>query len=367
MAVLYLHSREVSSVFQLLGKHENDITYSLAWALARCPSFLKTLSRRLVGRPIASNDKVLIRLQEYERDGGFTNVEIELSGKIYLIIEAKRGWNLPTLNQLAKYGRRLQDNKAPLKRFVVLSECSQDYEQTHLGIQEVAGVQVEHVSWKDILMLVNKIYPEGSHAEKRLLEELSTYLRGVVTMQNIDSNRVYVVAIASGTPPDWGISWIDIVKKRHRYFHPVGGSGWPKEPPNYIAFRYYGKLQTIHHIESYEIATNMHSRIPEIPSREWEPHFLYKLGPAFGPSKEVRTGKVYRNGRVWYMLDTLFTCNTISEARDLSKKTGEPTQRNGESVHRLNAFAFRLFPCAIVKHAYIFPAVFGPSKQRLAC
>ena len=124
-------------------------------------------------------------------------------------------------------------------------------------------------------------------------------------MQNIDSNWVYVVALARGTPPGWRISWIDIVKERRSYFHPVGVSGWPKEPPNYIAFRYYGKLQSIHHVEGYEVVTNMHSRIHEMPSREWEPHFLYKLGPPFGPSKEVRTGEIYRNGRVWCMLLTL--------------------------------------------------------------
>ena len=57
-----------------------------------------------------------------------------------------------------------------------------------------------------------------------------------------------------------------------------------------------------------------------MPSREWEPHFLYELGPAFGLSKEVRTGKIYRNGDVWCMLDALFTCDTISEARELSEK-----------------------------------------------
>jgi hypothetical protein len=99
-----------------------------------------------------------------------------------------------------------------------------------------------------------------------------------------------------------------------------GRGGWPKEPPNYIAFRYYGKLQSIHHIKSYEVVTNMHERIPEIRSEEWKPHFLYTLGQEFGPSTEVRTGSIYPNGRVWCMLDTLFTCDTISDARDLSQK-----------------------------------------------
>lgn len=112
------------------------------------------------------------------------------------------------------------------------------------------------------------------------------------------------------------------MKRKHRYFHPIGGGrgGWPKEPPNYIAFRYNGKLQSIHHVEGYEVFTNPHEKFPEIPEEKWSPHFLYRLGPAFVPSKEVRTGNIYPNGRVWCMLDTLFTCDTISAARDLSQK-----------------------------------------------
>ncbi|MCG2728873.1 MAG: hypothetical protein L6276_01100, partial [Acetobacterium sp.] len=48
----------------------------------------------------------------------------------------------------------------------------------------------------------------------------------------------------TGKPESFGLSWIDIVEKRNKYFHPMGMNGWPKEPPNYIAFRYYGKLQS---------------------------------------------------------------------------------------------------------------------------
>ncbi|MBP3327264.1 MAG: hypothetical protein J6L77_12715 [Coprococcus sp.] len=48
-------------------------------------------------------------------------------------------------------------------------------------------------------------------------------------------------------------------------------------------------------------------------------YFVYKLGPAIIPPKEVKNGKIYPNGRVWAMLDTLLTSDTISEARDISK------------------------------------------------
>jgi hypothetical protein len=65
----------------------------------------------------------------------------------------------------------------------------------------------------------------------------------------------------------------------------------------YIGFRYRGKLQSIHHIESAEVFTDPHSKFPGIPDRKWEPHFLYCLGPKFAPSHDVPMGKLYPNGR----------------------------------------------------------------------
>ena len=323
MTRLYLHDQPISSIFQLLGEHENDITYSLAWALTRCPSLLETFLRTIVGlKPESRN--ILIRLQHHETTAGITDIEIEAPGHFYIIVEAKRGWNLPGRAQLQLYGGRrcFVESQSPLKRILTLSECSKEYAGLNLEVHDVNGIPVVPVSWKEIAKLANKARIIGSHAEKHLIDELLTYLRGLMTMQNINSNRVYVVALAQGKPKKWGISWIDIVKKQRRYFHPVGGGrgGWPKAPPNYIAFRYNGKLQSIHHIEEYEVFTNPNEKFPEIPEGSWKPHFLYTLGPAFGPDKEVRTGNIYPSGRVWCMVDTLFTCGTISEARDLTQK-----------------------------------------------
>lgn len=65
---------------------------------------------------------------------------------------------------------------------------------------------------------------------------------------------------------------------------------------------------------------NMHDEIPEMPNEVWDTDcYVYKLGPAIVPGKTVKTGKIFRNGRVWAMLDTLLTCDTISEARDMTQ------------------------------------------------
>jgi hypothetical protein len=323
MTEICLHNKNINSIFQLLGEHENDISYSVAWALAQCPSFLQVFISKLIGIKTLSKD-IAIRLQHHEDDSGITDIEIESPNEFHLILEAKRGWNLPSEGQLQKYSKRASFVKsiASIKLLVALSECSQEYASLNLPVQHIGSIPIKSVSWKDMFSFADIArIKTSSSAEKRLLKELLTYLGDLMTMDTIESNWVYVVSLGSDIPSGWAISWIDIVKKESRYFHPVGGNGrWPKAPPNYIAFRYAGKLQSIHRIEAYEVVTNMHKKIPGIPSEQWEPHFLYKLGPAFSPANEVKTGNIYPNGRVWCMLDTLFTSESISKARDISQE-----------------------------------------------
>jgi hypothetical protein len=73
--------------------------------------------------------------------------------------------------------------------------------------------------------------------------------------------------------------------------------GWPHTPPNYIAFRFDGRLQQVRHVDRYEVVTRPHDYIPEIiPQADWsdEPHFLYTLGPPIVPRSPCSTG---RSGR----------------------------------------------------------------------
>lgn len=325
MAELLLHGKPVPTVFHLLGKRENDLTYSLGWALAKSPRFLSSLiSATLQIRP--NLEKVNLRLQHSEGDQGITDIEIESPGEFFLILEAKCGWNLPSKTQLEKYGSRtgFSNHRRVPSKILALSECSRDYARTRLLSRTINGISVEPISWKQIADIAADARNGSRHAEKRILAELVTYFRSLMAMQNGDSNWVYVVSLGNDKPDGWKLSWIDIVEKRRRYFHPVGG-GWPKEPPNYIAFRYRGKLQSIHHVESYSVFDDPHEVFREIPKQTWKQHFIYQLSPPFAPKHEVRTGNLYRNGRVRCMLDTLFLAKTIAEARDMSKERSEST------------------------------------------
>lgn len=322
MSELVAYGAEVSSIFQLIGNLENDITKSIAWALARCPEFLKLVIKEVMSIDI-NPENVRIKYQEFEKDKGITDLEITDDSSFYIIIEAKRGWILPGAEQLKLYSKRrnIVESPAPNKAIISMSECSEEYANAYLPFKDINEIPVMHLSWRRIYELANSAKVSSSISQKNLLKELMKYLGGIMTMQAKESNWVYVVSLATSKPESCDLTWIDMVKEKMKYFHPFGTNGWPKEPPNYIAFRYGGKLQSIHHIEGYVVTKNLHSEIIEMPDvQEEKEYFVYSLGEAIIPSKTIKTGKIYASGRKWAMLDTLLTADTIHEASEISKQ-----------------------------------------------
>ena len=259
---LRLHGRQVHSVFRLLGDKENDLTYSLGWGLAKSPSLLKALIREVLPRA-STFERFEVRLQHHGKDGGFTDIEIE-SSEVFIIIEAKLGWTLPKDDQLRRYLPRFRRHAARNKCLVTLSRCTKSYAAGELP-ESIQGIPVRHLSWDDLRRLSISARRSEDHAGKRLLIELSTFLGEVMETGSAQPNLAFCVSISTATPKKWRISWIDIIERKRSYFFPFNKKGWPKTPPTYVAFRYRGRLQSIHFIEKYEAVADMHSRIPEIP------------------------------------------------------------------------------------------------------
>jgi hypothetical protein len=331
MAELTLHGSPVQTVFDLLGSKEDDITYSVGWGLAQSEAFTRAVLAEGFG-DAEQGEITAIRLQESEQGTGRTDVEIETE-RLHLIVEAKRGWDLPLDSQLQQYADRLSARDERDGRIAVVSECAPYYPPVKALPSVIDGVPVSYLPWKRIAELATSTAAASrSHAEKRLLAELTSYLKGLMTMQNVTSNLVYVVVLGQD-PLRWSsLTFKDTVVERGFYYHPVGGrKGWPRTPPNYIGFRFDGRLQQIRHVDHYEVVTRPHDYIPEIiPDADWseEPHFLYTLGPPIEPPQPVVNGKIWPNARLWCALDLLLTCDTISEARD---KTQERLASVGET------------------------------------
>ena len=84
-----------------------------------------------------------------------------------------------------------------------------------------------------------------------------------------------------------------------------------------MGFRYDGKLQSIHHVDSYTVIDHFSPHFSDIREGEIDRHFLYTLGPPIRPVGVVRTGKgIVMAARAWVAIDLLLTCDTLTEARD---------------------------------------------------
>lgn len=332
---LTLHGRAVRTVFDLLGAREDDITYSLGWGLSRSEALTRAMLSEAFGADAPQGPLIAIRLQESEAGTGRTDIEVEAEHQ-HLVIEAKRGWTLPSPSQIAQYADRLLARDERERHIAVVAECASDYPPVAALLGTGYGVPVSYVPWARVVEMVQATArATRAQAERRLLAELHRYLLGVMTMQDVRSNMVYVVSLSTkeiaGTS---GLSTVEVLERLGRYFCPVGGAnpgGWPKEPPNYLGFRYHGRLQAIHHVDGYAVRLAPWERVPELAGRVEVPEhdqFDFELGPAIHPGRPVRTGNLYRAQRVWCALDLLLTAETIREARD---KTQERLTAAGES------------------------------------
>jgi hypothetical protein len=319
---LRLYTKIVNTVFDLLGATEDDVTYSLGWALAQSNALATAVTKEFCGAQ--AGGPTAIRLQESIPGAGRTDIELEVD-RVHVVLEAKRGWQLPSDEQLKQYTSRFKTTKALAPVIAVVAEVSPEWAAPPRLPESTAGVPVRYAPWRRIAQLVAETAASShSLSEKRLLRELYRYLKGVMTVQDVQSNLVYVVPLRTWPPlvAETGLTFVDIVVRHNCYFHPVGGgpSGWPVTPPTYLGFRYDGKLQQIRHADSYTIEDEAWNTIdPRIgPEQGWgpDPHFFYKLGKPIVPDHDVKTGGLFGPGRHWAAIDLLLTCNTVREARD---------------------------------------------------
>ena len=332
MKQIYKFNRPVESIFELVGRDEDDMTSCLGWVLASCECFSNTLAHHLeIDQVFTENTQ--IRLQLADSETGRTDVEIIDSGNSHIIIEAKRGFQVPSREQLETYANRLLNSVIPSnhKLLVVLAESDPNGNWLRRQVQnEILGIPVKVISWRRFDLMAKDCLGYSSNTEKRLLKQFINYLSKVANMNVQYSNYVYVVSLSPNSTEISPYSYIQVVEDLRKYYHPVGpgSGGWPATPPNYIGFRYWTRLQSIHHIESYSMIDDFHPHIPgtTIPSPTDGPHYLYELGPAIIPRESIPTNdpngqyRLYGNGRKWVFIDLLLTSGSVAESAVKSRE-----------------------------------------------
>ena len=322
MGDLTLHGSDVNSVFDLLGQNENDLTSALGFALAACPPLLNVVLGRLgsqLGTRMAGDASIALEVRDKK---GRTDLEIRLADAL-VICEAKRGWLLPSTSQLSQYAGRVRRRGSGA--LVTLSQAS--HALAAKLPSEVLGVPVIHLPWTDVLADISDVRAECRGRQRFWLEELRKYLLGVVRVRSIADSWTYCVVLnhhRTGGKRD--LTFIQWVTDALTYYHPYGVSGWPTEPPNFMAFRWEGHVRRIHRVEEADVVPTLLDRYPDLPANEltMRPHAVYKLSKRrLPPLEPIANGAQYRAIRLWVLLDQLQTADTLAEAH---KRTRELTQ-----------------------------------------
>ncbi len=310
----FLRGRQLSTVFEVAGRDENSATAALGWTLSRSRQLLEAFLSDALGIDARVRDP-RFDMQLHGGDNGFTDIEIRDGVFCHVIVEAKAGWEIPSEKQLAGYAPRINAESVEHRKLVSLSAMEQAFVQLPA---EIGGVSVVHRSWADIVRLINRTLPRTQTRSERLwLSELSKHLGGYMQLQDLLSSIVRVVPLKKDRISKHDpYRWVDVVQADRRYFHPVGGQGFPNVPQNYVGFRLDGQLLSVHFVEEWEIVVNLASLHDKWPPTTI-PHFVYKLGPPMFPASKVASGSIYGPGSQSCAIDTLLSGRyaTVAEAK----------------------------------------------------
>jgi hypothetical protein len=106
------------------------------------------------------------------------------------------------------------------------------------------------------------------------------------------------------------------------YYHPHGVNRRPKEPPNFLAFRWDGHVQRVHRVDTYEVVPTLLDRFPDLPPSErlLQPHAVYGLSEKGIPLRApIPNGARNRAARLWVLLDQLQVADTLADAYERSQ------------------------------------------------
>lgn len=320
---LFIGKSQPGTVFQLLGLDENSATFALGWTMERSPHLAGLFLGDVLRGP-SEPCSIHIELQRHGRDGGFTDMELRRASDVHVIVEAKRGMVLPTIDQLVRYRPRFDQVATGSNALVSLSALGRDIAERRLP-KDVDGVPLVHIAWRDVVALAKvALRARGGYEERVWLRQLIQHLEAFAAMDMTRDNMVYVVSLGSGSiRSESPYTWVDVVKGG-RYFHPIG-QRWPTQPPNYIGFRYAGELRSVHRIVRHDVVRDVSSVNPLWPTTAAD-HFVYELGPAMRPPSTMRAGvpgdAVQRSARVYAAIDTLLTgeFSLLGKAVDATKR-----------------------------------------------
>jgi hypothetical protein len=143
----------------------------------------------------------------------------------------------------------------------------------------VDGIPVRHLPWSTVQATVAAAQGTSQGTERIWLTELDVYLKRAVRVTQTSDMWTYSVVLSNR---QFGLhTFREYVTEEGIYFYPFGWArGWPKETPNFFAFRWSNLVQRVHRVNKAEITDGLRKRWPSMPAGDaYKPHVLCTLGP----------------------------------------------------------------------------------------
>ena len=319
-ASLYAHDRLVRTPLGLLGTDENALSFGLGYTFQQCMPLLQWFLKYLgiTGIHQSSLKNVRIDLQRHrtgDASQGITDIEIHLPGCFHVVIEAKVGMAVPSIEQCRKYLPCFETTKEPFQRLVALVQSpDQSFVKEYSKQDPKLCGKLVGFNWPQLFpecvrLMLSKSIPAHS---KGWLDSFYSFLDQEFEMKAF-STEVWILAI--DTKPLWpnGMSFWDIHRKYDLYFDRTH----PTVRPLYFAFRVDGQVDGIYRVNRIEHSIPIIDLVPELVNLkvDWPtlPYTIWHFGARIPLANPLRTGAGMYNRRVRCDLDLLLTCKTVQD------------------------------------------------------
>lgn len=327
LVTLHVGQRAVTSPFGLLGNDENALSFALGYTFQQCPVLLQWFLKQIgiSGLRGTALQNARIDLQRHrggESSQGITDIEIHLPGHFHVIVEAKVGLAVPTIEQCCKYLPRFDETNEPIQILVTLVQSTDDSFVTKYGIEEPELLErLVCFNWAWLFTECIRIVMGRSveSEAKAWVRSFYKFLDQEFRMKAF-TNEVWILAIS--TEPLWpnGMSHWDIHQKYRVWWdykeHTVR--------PLYLAFRVDGNLDSVWRVNRIEHGVPIKAVVPEMKkiNNDWpnDPCTVWHLEPPVRLPEPIRTGGGMYNRRVRCDFDLLLTCKTVLEIEQAMKE-----------------------------------------------
>lgn len=329
---LHANNRRITTPFGLLGTDENALSFALGYTFQQCPRMLQWFLGQigLLGVRASSLANARITLQRHRSghtDQGITDIEVHLPGQFHVIIEAKVGLAVPTIDQCRKYLPRLTAGGEPFQKLVALVQSADmTFERRYASQEPLLKGKLARFHWSQFIPKCVGLIVGGQ--ESQSASQAVRWFYGFMDQEfrmKAFTTEVWILPVA--TDPLWpnGMSFLDIHQKYRIYFDHRSHS----VRPLYIGLRSKGKLDSLYRVLRIEHEMPVSKYVPGLKT-EWKdnPLTIWHLDEPVSLPTPIPTGGGMWQRRTACDFDLLLRCKSVMEIETAMR---ERRNEGGES------------------------------------